>query len=252
MRSWVPIVIAALVVAGCSGRGLLKKQYEYEEEVYLALDGSATVDVNASVPALVALRGADLNVNPQSRFDRDAVRAFFNGPGTTITALSASRRYGRRFVHISLAVRDIRSLQRLAPFAWSTYQFTRDGDVYDFKQVVGPPGGRQVGNVGWNGSELTTFRLHLPSKITDDNAPTPVQRGNILEWEQPLADRLHGTPVDIQVQMETKTILANTLLLFVTTMAAAFATIGVLLWWVARKGRDSDIGHQPVAGSRQP
>jgi len=251
MRSWVPIVVAALLVAGCSGRGLLKKQYEYEEEVYLALDGSATVNVNASVPALVALRGAHLNVNPQSRFDRDAVRAFFTGPGATVTALSASRRYGRRFVHVSLNVNDIRSLQRLAPFAWSTYQFVRDGDVYEFKQVVGAPASTQVGHVGWNGSELTTFRLHLPSKITDDNAPTPVQRGNIVEWEQPLADRLRGTPVDIQVAMQTKTILANTLLLFVATMAAAFATIGALLWWVARKGRDADMRQQPAAGSRQ-
>src|SRR3954471_21981073 len=110
MRSWVPILIAALLVSGCGGRGLLKKQYEYEEEIYLALDGSATVNVNASVPALVALRGANLNVDPQSRFDRDAIRAFFTGPGATITALSSSRRYGRRFVHVSLNAADVRAL----------------------------------------------------------------------------------------------------------------------------------------------
>jgi hypothetical protein len=95
---------------------------------------------------------------------------------------------------------------------------------------------------------MTTFRLHLPSRIADANAPTPTQRGNIVEWDQPLADRLRGVPVNIQVQMETKTILANTLLLFIATMAAAFATIGILIWWVARKGRDSDISGQP-AGS---
>jgi hypothetical protein len=241
MRSWVPIVVAALFLTACSGRGFLKKQYEYEEEVYLALDGTASVNVNASVPALVALRGANLNVNPQSRFDRDAVRTFFRGPGATITALSSSRRYGRRFVHVSLDVADVRSLQQLAPFAWSTYQFARDGDVYDFKQTVGAPAGKEVGNVGWDGTELVTFRLHLPSHITGDNAPVPVQRGNILEWEQPLADRLHAAPVDMQVQMETQTILANTLLLFGSTIVAALLTIAAILWWVARKGRDSDI-----------
>jgi len=50
MRSWVVIALAAAVAAaGCGG--LLKKQYEYEEELYLSLDGSATLSVNASVPA---------------------------------------------------------------------------------------------------------------------------------------------------------------------------------------------------------
>jgi hypothetical protein len=248
MRSWVPILVAALVISGCGGRGLLKKQYEYEEEVYLALDGTAVVNVNASVPALVALRGANLNVNPQSRFDRDAVRAFFNGPGAAITALSSSRRHGRRFVHVSLDVTDVRSLQRLAPFAWSTYDFARDGDVYKYTQAIGAPAPKQVGHVGWDGTELVTFRLHVPSKITDESPPTPVQRGNILEWDQPLADRLRGTPVDIRVQMESQTILNNTLVLFGSTIVAALLTLGIVIWWISRKGGETDVNGQP-AGS---
>src|SRR5712671_2105780 len=153
MRSWVLTgLAAALLLSACSGR-LVKKQYEYEEELYLGLNGSATLNVSASVPALVALRGVDLNVSPRARFDRDRVRAFFQGPGTIVRAISSSRRYGRRFVHVSLDVADVRTLQRLAPFAWSSYRFDRDGDVYDFRQVVGPPAAKPVGNVGWDGSE---------------------------------------------------------------------------------------------------
>ena len=68
MRSWVVIALAAAVAAAGCGSGVLKKQYEYEEELYLSLDGSATLSVNASVPALVALRGVDLNVSPRVRF----------------------------------------------------------------------------------------------------------------------------------------------------------------------------------------
>src|SRR5437762_2719433 len=107
MRSWVLIVVAAaLMLSACGGR-LVKKQYEYEEELYLGLDGSATLNVNASVPALVALRGADLNPAARARFDRERIRAFFQGPGVNINALSSSRRYGRRFVHVSMDVTDV-------------------------------------------------------------------------------------------------------------------------------------------------
>ena len=227
MRSWVPIMVAAaLVLSACGGR-LVKKQYEYEEELYLGLDGSATLNVNASVPALVALRGVDLNASPRARFERERIRAFYEGPGVTITALNSSRRYGRRFVHMSMDIADVRSLQRLAPFAWSTYRFAREGDVYEFKQAVGAPAGRSVSDAGWDGSELVVFRMHLPSKIAYHNAPSHrTERGNILEWEQTLADRLRGTPIEIDVQMETQSILARTLLLFGATIVAAFTFTG--------------------------
>lgn len=251
MRSRVPLLlIAALLLSACSGR-LLKKQYEYEEELYLGLDGSATLNVNASVPALAALRGVDLNPSPRARLERERIRAFFEGPGATVTALSSSRRYGRRFVHVSVDVADVRALQRLAPFAWSTYRFAREGDVYEFKQIVGAPAGRSVGDVGWDGSELVAFRMHLPSKIAYNNAPSHrTERGNILEWEQTLADRMHGTPIDIEVQIETQSILARTLLLFGATIVAAFATLAAIIWWIARRGQGAGGSGQEVAGSR--
>jgi len=243
MRSWVVIALAATVAtAGCGG-SVLKKQYEYEEELYLSLDGSATLNVNASVPALVVLRGIDLNVSPRSRFDRDRLRSFYQGPGATVTAVSSSRRYGRRFVHVSIDVADVRSLQRLAPFAWSSYRFERDGELYEFKQIVGTPAaGKALEDVGWDGSELLAFRLHVPSKIAYHNTPShETKRGNILEWEQALTDRLQGMPIDIQVQMETQSILSRTLLLFGSTIVAAFLAFAAVIWWVSRRGRDAEI-----------
>ena len=77
------------------------------------------------------------------------------------------------------------------------------------------------GPVNWDGSELVAFKLHLPSKITfhnvrrlADNSPGEFERGNILTWEQRLADRRAGTPIDIQVHMERESILYRTLWLF--------------------------------------
>lgn len=229
------LVLLSVILSTACGR-LLKKDYEYEEELYLALDGSATLNVNASVASLAALRGLDLPVQPDARVDRERVRALFSAPGVTPT-VSLSRRDGRRFVHVSIDVDDVRDLPRLAPFAWSTYRFDRRDDIFDYRQVVGAPARRDVGDVGWTGQELVAFRMHVPSKIPFHNAPSKtIERGNILEWEQALAERLQGTPVDIEVQMQSSSILSQTLILFAGTVAAAALTMGAIIWWVVRRG----------------
>jgi len=234
---WVVALLAvAVLVSGC--RGVLKKEYEYEEELYLDLDGSASLYVNASVPALVALRGVDLDVDPRARFDRSRVRAIFTGPGVDVSSVSSSRRNGRRFVHVRIEAESLAALQRLAPFSWSTYSMTRGDEVIVLRQVVGGAAAKAVSDVGWTGAELVAFRMHLPSRIPYHNAPSKrVERGNILAWEQPLSERLKGAPLDIQAHMETQSILSSTLLLFGGTIAAAGVAFALVVWWIARKGR---------------
>jgi hypothetical protein len=241
MRVLTLVLLVALFASACGG-GLLKKEYEYEEELYLSLDGTATLNVNASVPALVALRGADLDVNPRARLDRARVRALFEGPGVRVSRVSLSRRDGRRFVYVSLDVDDVRQLSRVALFSWSSYRFERRGDVFDYRQVLGPSAGKAVGNVGWTGAEVVAFRMHIPSEIPFHNAPShKVERGNILEWAQPLAERAKGTPLEIQLQMEPESILYSTLILFGSTIVAAAVAFAVVIWWVARRGRDPEM-----------
>ena len=241
MRVPALALLVALAASACGG-GILKPQYEYEEEVYLSLDGSAQVNVNTSIAALVALRGADLNVNPRARVDRAQVRALFGGPGVQVSTPTFSRRDGRRFVHIRLNVRDLRQLSRVAPLSWSTYRFDRKGDTFEYRQVVGAPAAGAGGAAGWTGSEVVAFRLHVPSKITWHNTPShKVDRGNILVWTQPVADRLKGEPVDLEVHMQPQTILSTTLLLFASTVVAAAAAFALVIWWVARRDGDPEI-----------
>jgi hypothetical protein len=238
MRASAIAVLLALSVAAAACRGVLKKEYEYEEELYLGLDGSATLYVNASVPALVALRGVDLDVNPHARFNRERVRSIFAGAGVVVRTPTTSRRNGRRFVHVRIDAASLADLHTLAPFAWSTYSMARRDDQIVFRQVVGAPAVKDVGDVGWTGKELVAFRMHLPSRIAYHNAPSKeVGRGNILEWEQPLAERLKGAPIDIQASMATQSILYSTLLLFGGTIVAAAAAFALVIWWIARKGR---------------
>ncbi len=227
-------LVAAL--AACSGNPLSRK-YEYEEEIYLRLDGSATVYVNASVPALVALRGLDLPLDPRARLDREDVRAYYETPVSHAANVSTSRRDNRRYVHLRIEVEDVRRLAEAPPFAWSRYRLEAGEASYEYAQVVGAAANGDPGAAGWRGEERVAFRLHLPSRITFHNSPSrEVLRGNILVWEQRLADRRQGVPVDIQVRMDSESILARTLILFGTMMVLVAITFVVFIWFIRRRG----------------
>jgi hypothetical protein len=244
----VPLAaLCSMLVCACGGGGLLGKEYEYEEQLRLDVDGSARMDLSASVAALVALRGLDLNPDPAAVVDRLKLRAMFEGPGAEVELVRLSRRDGRPFVHVRIEVADVRALSRLAPFSWSSYEFNRRGELIEYKQTVGRGPARTVGDVGWTGNELVVFRMHIPSVIAFHNAPSKtVERGNILEWEQPLVDRLKGVPLDVEVNMEPKSILYTTLLLFGSAIMLAALAFGVVIWQVSRHGRDDIV---PATGS---
>ena len=241
--------ITLLAAAACGG-GILGKQYEYEEDLTLDVDGSATLVVNASLPALAALRGLAVPTDPNERFRADVVRAMFDTSVTNVTRVSRPwRRNGRRFVQVRVEVGDVRRLSEAPPFAWSTYEMKEQDGRRVYSQTVGPsamkPGSLQ--NYGWDGSEIVAFRLHLPSKILhhtardlETNDPSQATRGNILAWEQHLADRLDGQPVHVYVEMETDSILHRTLWLFAGAFTSAVVVLAALIWWTMRRGREHD------------
>jgi hypothetical protein len=239
------LVLALLLGSACGAGGFFGKRYEYEEDVTIALDGSASLTINTSIPALIALRGVTLDTS-SDRVDRERIRALYESPVTEVTRVSRPwRRNGRRYVQIRVKTDDIRKLSEVAPFAWSNYQLTESGGAHTFTQIVGPaamkPG--SLTNVGWNGSELVAFRLHLPSRILEHNSRDPdtdetnsVQRGNIVAWEQHLADRLEGKPVQIVVRMSSESILYRTLWLFASAFGAALLLLAGFVWWTLKRG----------------
>ena len=127
-------------------------------------------------------------------------------------------------------------MSSVAPFAWSTYTFTRASDQVNFLQHVGASAGKDVGNVGWTGNEIVAFRLHLPSKIRYHNTKRDVGRGNILAWEQSLTDRLRGVPLELDARMDPQSILYTTLWLFGTTFVVVALVFVAIIWWVMRRG----------------
>jgi hypothetical protein len=231
------LLLAAVVACAACGT-LFGRDYEYEEELYLDVDGSASIYVNASIAALVALRGVALDPAPESSPEPERVRALFAAPGVDVGAPSFYRRRGRPFVRVRVTAPDLAGLHRVPPLAWSSYALRRNGGMLVFHQTVGKPAGTPSAAFHWNGNELVAFRLHAPSKILFENATSDVQRGNILAWEQRLAERREGTPLELHVEMESESILHTTLLLFASTIVAAGATFALAIWWVRKKGRE--------------
>jgi hypothetical protein len=254
------LVITALMavgtVAACSGGrpSLLASNYEYEEDLTLSLDGSATLTVNASVQALAALHGIHLNADPRSRADglKNDARGAFTSVYSQVSGVTVWTKYGRRFVGVRLRIPDVRQLSKAAPFAWSTYDLREEGDQAIYRQTVSGTGTPDP-SAGWRGDELIAFRLHLPARIRYHNsrnvrtgAVRNVGRGNILTWEQTLRDRLDGKPIAwsgdhrpgvMEASMDRQSILYRTLWLFAIAFAAAIVVLAGLIWLTVRRGR---------------
>ena len=232
MRFAFGLVLASVLLSTACG-GIVSRKYEYEEEIFLALDGSASVYVNASVPALVALRGMNLPLDPSARLDRQLVREIYTSPVTQVANVTTSRRDGRRYIHLRVNVADIRKLGEAAPFAWSQYRYQDKDGLFEYSQTLQAAAGKDVGTTDWHGNELVAIRVHLPSKVEFHNSPArTIERGNIIVWEQPLAQRQKGTPLELTVRMQTESILFRTLTLFGMMMVAAALTFAAAIWFV--------------------
>jgi len=272
MRSPVRAVLLAIVLAAaaaCSGGrpAILSPDYEYEEDLTLSLDGSASLVVNASVPALAALRGMSIDGDLRARVDalKDDVRAAYASPYADVVRVSVWTRYGRRFVGVRLRVPDIRNLPKARPFAWSTYELreeTReDGEQVIYRHTITAKAVAPQPGAGWKGSEVVAFRLHLPARIRfhnsrdlDTGAPRGVGRGNILTWEQRLTDRMEGKPIAwsedhkpgvMEAHMDRQSILYRTLWLFGLAFTAALLVLAGLIWLTMRKGSDPASSSHP-------
>ncbi len=260
MRGWTAGLAAAMLMAASSGcHNPMGPKYEYEEQVYLNVDGSATVIVDSSIAAFVALRGLPFDPSPSAPIDRDQTRRLFEALGCRDVSVGQPwRRDGRRFIQIRIETDDVRTLAACKPLDWSTYLFERTDQELHYRQTVGAAAAGDPGTVNWTGAELVAFKLHLPSRVTYHNVKRldgtngDLQRGNILTWAQYLRHRRAGVPIDMEVRMEPRSILYQTLWLFAGAFVAALAALGGAIWWTVRRGRRAAAARPSRPASSAP
>lgn len=249
----VLIAIAIAATSACSTWNPFAARYEYEEQVYLSVDGRATIVVDASLPALVSLRGVAIEPSSFASIDRDAIRKIVETAGCRVDSVSRLwTRSGRRFVQVQVTLDDVRQPHTCGLLAWSSYALTSSApDELEYQQTIGAPPAGAAAATGWDGTELVSFKLHAPSRVRYQNVKLldgsngTVERGNIFTWEQRLSDRLAGKPVTIDVRMDATSILNTTLWLFAGAFGAAVLLLVVVIWMVVRRGR------RLVAGGKQ-
>ena len=269
MRAALLAMVVAAVASACSGRAgvALGTEYEYEEDLTLSLDGSATLVINTSIPALVALRGLPLDTDLKARADalKEQIRTIYASDNTRVGRISNWSRRGRRFVGIHLNVSDIRALPKTAPFSWTAYDLREEGHQVIFRQTLSKPATSGALPAGLTGDEIVAFRLHLPARIRFQNSryldrdeSRPAARGNILTWEQRLRERVQGKPIAyaedrrpdvMEVRMDRESILYRTLWLFGIAFAAALFFIGGLIWLTIRRGGGEGDGAKGARGA---
>lgn len=237
------VCVALAIIGALLGlRSPMLHQYEYQEDVYVSLDGSASVYIGASLPALAALYGLDIPTDPGALLDRRKLREALGGPGVTVSSINSWRRYGRRFVTVRLDTNDIRRLPAAKPFAASTFEFGRSKNGYSLIEELGPARNKPIPSVGWDRKELVGFRWHIPSRVIKHNTfRQNVLRGNILVWEQSLADRLSGVPLEMQVDMQGQSILYGALWLFAASALSAVLVVALIVWWVVARGKKGQM-----------
>ena len=261
LRAALLAIVVAVALSACNGRGgsPLGTEYEYEEDLTLSLDGSATLSVNASIPALVALRGFSLPLDFQTRVDalKEQVRAQYASEHTRVGRISTWSRNGRRFVGVHITIDDVREISKVAPFAWAKYELREEGELFVYRQTLSRPAtSATLPIAGMTGDEIIAFRLHLPARIRFQNSrwrdrdeSRPAARGNILTWEQRLADRMKGQPIAyaddktpdvMEARIDRESILYRTLWLFGIAFAAALLVLAGLIWLTMRRGATTD------------
>ena len=230
------------------GRDLFGRQYEYEEDLTIGIDGSGTLTINASLAALNTLRGLD--VDPlASSVDRDRIRALYQSNVARVRSVPRPwSRDGRQFVQINLEFDDVRRLSEDAPLSWSRYELTDQNGQHLFRQTVGA-----VGAEARHAQERRLGRQRdrrlpaAPARAASSNTTRAISRrtsrpastaatssdGNST-W--PIAST--ASPLTIEVRMDSQSILYRTLFLFAGRLHRRRADAGLLIWWTIRRAEE--------------
>lgn len=223
------VILLATALRGCA-------HYEYEHEFWLNVDGSGTVSVTGRPALWTAFKSLPLDEADPAGM-KEAARELFEGAGLEVRRLDVVRRRGQVYLHVRARFEDVNRLSYTRAFPDLRLGLRReagrlrlDGSWQRPLEALPVPGTARDG--------LLAVRFHLPSKVyAHRNAEEGVERGNILTWSSHTAVGLDGGRVEVGAEMDDRSILFSTVMLFALAVVAAVLLLSAALWAVARHGR---------------
>ncbi|HJS74614.1 MAG TPA: hypothetical protein VJ921_10020 [Vicinamibacteria bacterium] len=211
-------MLALIAASGCA-------TYEYEEEVFLEVDGSGDIRMSGSAAAIEALH------------DVDAERAasLFAADGVEVLSVRETERDRRKFVHVDARFDAWEDLCRAPAFRGRSCRLVSGEKGLELELSLPSP--REAAPEPLDPQALLALRYHFPSTIRYHNSPGGIERGNILAWKRTLREHFAGRPLDVEVRFDRRTILEATVAIVGLAMALVAASLGTALVLMVRKGR---------------
>jgi hypothetical protein len=214
--------------------------YEYEHEIWLGVDGSGTVHVTARPGLWTAFKGLPLDEGDPETMRR-TVRELFERSGLEVRRVRVVTRRGNRYLFVAAAFRDVNRISYTPAFPDLRVGLRREGGRLHLDGSWQRPLHALPAGEG-DAEGLMAVRLHLPSKVyRHRRAADGVERGNILGWRQETAAALDGGRLELGAEMDERSILFSTVMLFAGAVVLAALLLALALWAVVRQGR-KDLG----------
>jgi len=230
----MPRLATALVLAAAL-HGCLT--YEYEHEIWLRVDGSGSINVTGQPGLWKAFKGLPADDATDADALEKAARELFERSGLSVRRVTVTRRRGHRYLFVSADFKDVNRISYTPAFPDLRVGLRRekgrlvlDGSWQRPLEAVAAPGASRDG--------LMAVRFHMPSKIYGHRrAAEGVERGNIVGWRQETARALDGGRLEFGAEMDERSILFSTVMLFVGAVVLAVVLLALGLWAVVRRGR---------------
>jgi hypothetical protein len=227
--------LAAMVLAAASLRACTT--YEYEHEVRLNVDGSGTVSVTGRPELWTAFKGLALDPKGNPDAIKRAARELFERSGLDVRRVTLTTRRGHRYLYVAAAFSDVNRISYSPAFPDLRLGLrSENGRLQLDGSWQRPIRERDARNAPAEG--LMAVRFHLPSKVYGHrNAAFGVERGNILAWQQGTGAALAGGRLEFGAEMDARSILFSTVMLFAGAVVLAVLLLAVGLWALVRRGR---------------
>ena len=228
----LPRVGLALLVAFAL-RGCI--HYEFEHEFWLRVDGSGTVNVTGRLGLWTAFKSLPLDPKDPEGMKK-SVRTLFEASGLEVRRVTLVSRRGHRYLFVAADFKDVNRISYTPAFPDLRLGLRHEAGRLQLDGSWQRPLEALPGESDREG--LIAVRFHLPSKVySHRNAAEGVERGNILAWREDTAAALDGGRLEFGAEMDERSILLSTVMLFAGAVVLAVLLLAGALWAVVRRGR---------------